>query len=413
MRNFYEVEGKIFLNIAKYTEEWENYLAIFDKNGSEKKNVTQSIASHVQNLWNQFNQQDRSKLDKHYMESPGGLQGYISSFLLPNIERVFSTLVRDENIFAVESLFTKEKKELVITDYGSGPLSGTVGVITLLEYIFAKKPHLFAPEHIHIYAIDRSEKIVDFGAKLLTKSLIQNAKLTVERITSPEKMLKNTDIILGINVFNELPVKHRLKTLNSLYSKINNGGLLLIMEPGQEEHSKSLGTLRDEFINSNSHCQIISPCAHKKTCPLSTTTTRKDWCWFRHAWNTPKSIALIDKFSKLDHYELNFSYLFIQHNSVPSAEPFFARCVSDEFAIGGKEKKGQMEYFKNNLVSGEKDEFLKMLDYEGGLNKILLCTNEGNLESAFVIADPSQKEYRRGRRVKSDTELYMRAKERN
>ncbi len=412
MRNFYEVEGKIFLNISKYMEEWENYLGLFEKNGSEKKNVTQSIASHVQNLWNQFNQ-DRSKLDKHYMESPGGLQAYISSFLLPNIERVFSTLVRDDNVFAVESLFLKETKELVITDYGSGPLSGTVGIITLLEYIFARKPHLFVPELIHIYAIDRSEKIVDFGAKLITKSLFANAKLTIERITSPEKMQKNSDIVLGVNVFNEIPGKHRLKTLNTLYAKINTGGLLLIMEPGQEEHAKALGTLRDDFLNSNPQCQIVSPCAHKKSCPLASATARKDWCWFRHAWNTPKAITLIDKFSKLDHYELNFSYLFIQKNSVTSAEPIFARCVSDEFAIGGKEKKAQMEYFKNNLVSGEKDEFLKMLDYEAGLNKILLCTKDGNLESAFVIADPSQKEYRRGRRVKLDTELYMRAKERN
>lgn len=412
MRNFYEVEGKLFLDIAKYVEEWENYLGIYDDNGGEKKSVAQSIASHVQNLWTQFNQ-DRSKFDKHYMESPGGLQAYISSFLLPNIERVFSILVRDENIFALESLFLKKRDELVITDYGSGPLSGSLGIITLLEYIFAKKNYLCVPDKIHIYAIDRSEKIVEFGAKLLKRAQINPENLVVERISSPEKMVKNADIILGINVFNEIPLKHRAKTLNSLYSKLNNGGVVLLMEPGQEEHAKSLGLLRDDFLSAHSDGQIVSPCAHSKPCPLSSNSSRKDWCWFRHAWNTPKAIALIDKFSKLDHYELNFSYLLIQKNTVQSAENFFARCVSDEFAIEGKANKAQIEYFKNNLVSGEKEEFLKMMDYDGGLNKILLCTNEGQLESAFVIADPSQKEYRRGRRVKSDTELYMRAKERN
>ena len=56
---------------------------------------------------------------------------------------------------------------------------------------------------------------------------------------------------------------------------------------------------------------------------------------------------------------------------------------------------------------------LVMSEHENGLNKILLCTSNGDLESAFVIADPSQKEYRRGRRIKESSELYMRAKERN
>jgi len=174
-----------------------------------------------------------------------------------------------------------------------------------------------------------------------------------------------------------------------------------------------LGNLRDEFIDSAEDCEIISPCAHKKSCPLSSKSTRKDWCWFRHAWNPPKTLSLIDKFSKVDHYELNFSYLFIQKNKVRSAEKYFARSVSDEFPIDVKGNKAQLNYFENNLVSGEKNEFLEMASHDNGLNKILLCTNNGDLESAFVIADPNEKEYRRGRRIKESVELYMRAKERN
>ncbi|MGY3802873.1 small ribosomal subunit Rsm22 family protein [Pigmentibacter ruber] len=412
MRNFYEIESKLFINISNYMKDWESYLGIFDSNNTEKKATTQRIASHVQTLWNQFNQ-DRTKLDKHYMNTGDGFQAYIASFLLPNVERVFSTLVRDENIFAIESLFLTAKEEIVITDFGCGPLSGTIGILSVFEYLFSKNNNLVLPKRIHVNAIDRSDKIVEFGKKMLTKSLFENINISVEQLTSPEKVTKNSDIILGINVFNEIPMKHRGKTLNSLYAKLNNGGLLLIMEPGQEEHAKSLGTLRNEFISANKDGQIISPCAHKKSCPLSSETTRKDWCWFRHSWNTPKAISLIDKFSKLDHHELNFSYLFVQKNSVQSAETFFARCISDEFPIEIKAKSPQIEYFKNNLVSGEKEEFLKMVEFEGGLNKILLCTKEGELESAFVIADPTQKPYRRGRRVKLDSELYMRAKERN
>ena len=48
-----------------------------------------------------------------------------------------------------------------------------------------------------------------------------------------------------------------------------------------------------------------------------------------------------------------------------------------------------------------------------GINKILLCTKEGDLESAYVVADESQKEYHRGNRINDNLELYLRTKERN
>lgn len=41
MRNFYEVEGKSFLSLSKYMNEWENYLGIFAKDGSEKRSCTE------------------------------------------------------------------------------------------------------------------------------------------------------------------------------------------------------------------------------------------------------------------------------------------------------------------------------------------------------------------------------------
>ncbi|KAB8028457.1 small ribosomal subunit Rsm22 family protein [Fluviispira multicolorata] len=411
MRNFYEVNGNVFFKIEKYMNEWENFIGIYDKNGQEKKGAAQSLGSHVQKLWKNFNE-DRSQLDKHYMETAIGLQAYISSFLLPNIERVFSLLVRDENIFALESQLVTEKDELIITDFGCGPLSGSVAILTLIEYILSQNSKLVAPKKIYIYAIDRSEKVVEVGSKFIKNSLISESSIFIERVTSPAKILKKSDIALCINVFNEIPEKHRLKTLKSIYDMSNEGALLLIMEPGQEEHAKALGTLRDHLIETATDCEIISPCAHKKLCPLAQNTARKDWCWFRHAWNPPVSLNLIDKFSKIDHHELNFSYLFLQKNKIRSAENYFARCVSDEFPLDLKGNKAQFDYFTNNLSSGEKEEFIEMAQYEGGLQKILLCTQSGALESAFVIADPEQKEYRRGRRIKEDSELYMRAKER-
>lgn len=411
MRNFYEIDGKNFFNVSTYIKSWEKYIGIYNKEGAENKEITQSLASHAKNLWIKFNQ-DRQNLEKHYMESSSTVQSYIASFLLPNIERVFSILVKDENISFIEKQLLKNNDELIITDFGCGPLSGSVGVLALLEYILSRKKNIVIPKKIIIYAIDRSEKIVEAGTNLIKNSKFTDVEIVIEKITSPEKITKQPHIVLCINIFNEIPIKHRLKTLMSLYLKTNPEGVILILEPAQEEHSKALGNLRDDFIKNVDDCDIISPCTHKKQCPLSSNTNRKDWCWFRHAWNPPNILSQIDKFSNIDHYELNFSYLFLHKNKYFSDEKYFARCVSDEFLISHSTNDTQLNYIMKNLISGEQNEFLEMTKHNSGINKILLCTNSGDLESAFVIADPSQKPYRRGRKIKEKSELYMRAKER-
>jgi ribosomal protein RSM22 (predicted rRNA methylase) len=337
------------------------------------------------------------------------MKAYLSSFLLPNIERVFATLAKEENILHVENLFIKQKSHCVIADFGCGPLSATVGVLALLEELFFKKPKLAKPQKIKIYAIDRSKKITHQGTDFIKKSALKNDQIFIEHLSSPEKIQQELDIIVCSNIFNEIPEKHRLKTLQTLYTKLAPGGLLLVIEPGQENHAKALGTLRDHFLAQTPDCEIISPCPHKKNCPLSSTSKRKDWCWFRHAWNPPKTLSFIDKFSKIDHYELNFSYLFLQKKNAAFLENFFSRCVSDELTV--KVEKKQAQYFLNHMLSGEKEEFIEMMEQKDRLRKILLCTATGELQSAFLIADPTQKEYRRGRKIKTENELYMRIKE--
>ncbi|RDB36988.1 MAG: hypothetical protein DCC88_02355 [Spirobacillus cienkowskii] len=412
MRNFYEVESKYFFNVQKYIENWENFIGLSNLDTTQEKKLSQSIASHVLKLWTSFNK-DRKNLDKHYMDSSVNIKSYLASFLLPNIERVFSILVRKENTYSIEKLLNDNVEELVIADFGCGPLSGTVGILASLEYIYSKNPHLNKPKKIFIYAIDRAKKVMQQGATLIEKSKIENAEIFIEHISSTEKILKQIHIVTCINVFNELPEKFRLKNLQNLFDHTVENGLILILEPGQVEHAKSLSNLRDEFLEIVNDCSIVSPCPHNKKCPLSGKTSRQDWCWFKHSWNPPKTICLIDKYTKLDHYELNYSYLIFQKGIYKKLDLYFARAVSDEFRIRVDSNKNLATYIKNNLVSGNFEEFNDILHNKNGINKVLLCTKEGDLESAYVVADESQKEYHRGNRINDNLELYIRTKERN
>lgn len=358
MQNFYDLDGSSFFDPQKYFLEWKKLIGIESNDEQTNKRKIQSLGSHAQNLWKNFNE-DRSELDKHYMETSAGLLAYVASFLTSNVERIFGLLSKNENLNALEHFLWEDKEELVVADFGAGPLSATVGLLCTLEFLFSKNRQLKKPQKIIVYAVDRSEKIVTMGRSLIEKSLLNSSCVSFHYVTSAVKIEKKIDITLCSNVFNEIPQKHHLKTALSIYERMNESSLLLILEPGQELHAKALGTLRDDLIEKTQDCSIVSPCAHKKPCPMSSKSKRSDWCWFRHYWNPPAEQKTIDKLTKIDHTVLNYSYVFFyKGNTLPPEFNFYARVVSNPFP-----------------ASKESD-----------LNKILLCTNEGEIENILTEA---------------------------
>lgn len=378
MRNFYQINGKYYINTKAYLDRLAHKLDIYSKDNELNKQKLQSLASLTQNLWKSFNEdRDTEKQvvkDKHYMDTPAGLRAYASSFLLPNIERIFSLLTADENIFTLKNLLLNPQEELVLADFGAGPLSATTGFLCALEYVLETFPQLCTPKKIKIYAIERSEKIYQYGLDLLNSSLLKPVEVSIERLTSIEKMPSYINISIAANVFNEIPLKHRLGNIQNLHEKLTNNGILLVLEPGQSMHAKALGTLRDEFLLNAQDVEIVSPCAHKKKCPLSATSTRSDWCWSRHHWQPPYILNEIDKFSKIDHHELNYSYVFFVKTKIKMVKPYFARIVSDKL---------------ENKAPQSISEFKV---------KYLLCTNEGKIEPA-LYKFPEEALHKRGEKI--------------
>jgi ribosomal protein RSM22 (predicted rRNA methylase) len=413
MRNFYEINPQKLIHIHKFMDEWKKKCELHT---GDIKTKCQSLGSHSKTLWSFFNEErneDKQTLkNKHYMETPQGLQAYIASFLLPNIERVFSLLVRDENSVTLKNICKKSQSELTIADFGSGPLSATIGLFCALEYLASQDENLIIPEAIKIYAIERSEKIFMQGKELLENSIFPNNKIHIERITSVEKLPEQIDVSLCVNVFNEIPSKHRIGNLKKIAEKLTHNGILFILEPAQEQHSKELGHLRDTFLQTEDlNFQIISPCTHKKPCPLANSTTRKDWCWFRHGWNPPYLLKEIDKFSKIDHHFLNFSYLLMTKNSLPVHEMIYARSVSEKLNIDLNHK-NTLEFFKHNMVQGDENNFLMKAQHEI-FSKMLLCTQDGSLNSILIEEENTSFEYKKGMRIQKKDSLEFLFKERN
>ena len=414
MRNFYELDGHVFFDIKTYMQEWAKKCELASPNAAFHKTKLQSLGSMSQNLWTLFNGERNKETsavkDKHYMETSQGLQAYLASFLLPNIERVFALLVKDENSISLKNLCAQQSEEFVIADFGSGPLSATVGLFCALEYLASTDDSFELPIKFKVYAIERSEKIFKQGLDLISKSFFNN-NVVIERITSTEKLPEKIDAALCVNIFNEIPIKHRLGNLNKIVEKLSVNGTALILEPAQEVHSKNLGKLRDEFLKlKGDECQIISPCAHKNQCPLASSLVRTDWCWFRHGWNPPELLKEIEKFSKIDHHYLNFSYIYLTKNVVKTNESFYARVVSEKLQTD-LSKQTTLNYFKHNIDQGEEEEFSNFAE-QGDFVKLLLCAQDGELKST-LLKTTDENEYKKGMRFIKQSSLNFIFKERS
>lgn len=363
----------------------------------------QSLADLSKILWSQFTTR-RDLLDRDYMSDEKHLAAYLSSFFIPNIERTRSALLEPRIQEKLKDLLALE--QLDILDFGSGPLSASIGLLlTLGELASATGSETINTKKIKISAVERSEKAIKRAQSILAQCSATGIEITVERFTSiPANQKFNA--VLAANVLNEIPEKHRMKTLLQLLDSLNTDGtnVALILEPGQEDHSRRLSSMRDELLQSKPapHFRILAPCPHHEPCPLSPKTQRSDWCWFRTQFKAPVLLLELDRRSQVDHSSLAYSYLAVSKSESAlersnTVQPW-AICVSDEMSVGrATDADKRYTYFSAHVVSvktGESSIRIRQLASNGMKTK--LCRSTGEYQSGLRAAEGNDETFQRG-----------------
>ena len=418
--------------------------AIIEELGLNKKvteksplqaNAINILAQDILALWETLNldrpliQKPRKNSSKgHYLTEKRFQRAYLGGYCLPNIARTQVVLNQQNIKTSLRTLLQdciKEREALHILDVGCGPLSASLGALSVIFEL--TKEEKTPPFEIFFHCVDRSAEMRDWGERLLKQVLTHHPQWadfvhtlgyeTVHEVTVQPRL------VLIANVLNEnAPLKAR-EILGAVYELCAPRSAVVIIEPGQDQHSQRLGSLRDDLVATATsearHLRILGPCLHLNPCPLSEKTGRSDWCWFRAAWQLPNLVRDLDALTGLDHSKLNYSYvsfLFCKEKSFagfPKLEKAFARVVSDPIQLNGTEK--VIQYFKSHLLSGNKAELLQELGVGeaggGTLLKELLCTYLGTLE-AGLQGRGAKKTSRRGALVLTKDDLPLRASER-
>jgi len=398
---------------------WENDLIELVKHRNqpgERERALQSLGDLTKSLWQAFNT-DREALDRDYMSSERHLSAYLSAFFIPNIERSRHILTRPTALEKLSALLQKET--LSVLDFGAGPLSSTFGFVIALGEALAQTPAKnMKISQLKIIAVERSEKAVRMAENWLERCIAPGIQIDIERRTSVPADQK-FEVVLASNVFNEIPQKHHLKTFKMLQKALRTEdtqtpSILLIVEPGQEIHSRHLVELRDQILQERSDLQLIAPCPHTSNCPLGASMNRPDWCWFRRTFKAPPFQLELDHRTQLDHQDLAFSYLLFAHEKQTCKNNAWAVCVSDPIPVGEQEghQKRQV-YFKSNKlaeIAAISDERIAHLALHGAKTK--LCTHSGELIAGISEGVTSPLRHRRGDEITNGKEFELLVRER-
>lgn len=366
----------------------------------------QSVSDLTRELWSHFNT-DRTLLDRDYMSDEKMLNAYLASFFLPNIERARCVATKPRVLDTLADVANLESVNII--DFGSGPLSASIGFLLAVNQFRSRLPAGDSRAlRVHITAVERSERAVRKGESMLKASLSGNVQVEVTRSTSVPKNGKY-QVILAANVFNEIPEKHRQKTLESLIATLDSSSanLALIIEPGQEVHSRNLAGMRDNLLaqNSVSDLRVIAPCPHQSPCPLSSAAKRNDWCWFKGYFKRPPLLLEIDRRSRIEHNELAFSFLALSSAQKNGRKMPWGVCVSDEMPVGDEsDKPKRLNYFRNNLVRNLEAPPISILENIAASGaKTKICGPSGAYLAGLRLRTPEDKLLERGQELDSES----------
>jgi ribosomal protein RSM22 (predicted rRNA methylase) len=194
-----------------------------------------------------------------------------------------------------------------ILDYGSGPGVSTLAALKIWQ----------ADETRKVVCVEPSLNMQQVGNYLLSDSQADLSwHIGLYGVSGQFDLITVSYVLMEIR-----DQDSRDLLINSLYSKLRPGGVLVILDCGTPTGFRYIHRIREQLIikqkeiKSDKNWHIIAPCSHENACPLA--LTGKDWCHFdQRVRRLPHSVYSKGSRKNNADYE-KFSYLVIRKSPGP------------------------------------------------------------------------------------------------
>lgn len=249
--------------------------------------------------------------------------------------------------------------KLRVLDLGCGP--GTAGLALLSSL----------PHAIDLTCVESSPHMRTIAQKLLStfqgRGRLERLKLLP---SLPTTITERFDLIIAANVLAELDTKEGEDTAVSLSRNLTDHGYLMLIEPGQQLHTRRLMTLRDIVIASNPEITPIFPCLRRDACPML-RNSESDWCHGTIEWKQPRLNAHLDDLLSFNKHRIKYSAMILKRgghlgNGIRVLTPPSKSRTGVEALICGREIYGVVRIRKgtrsdNNRALEKADVFDRLL----------------------------------------------------
>jgi ribosomal protein RSM22 (predicted rRNA methylase) len=196
------------------------------------------------------------------------------------------------------------RDEISVLDVGSGPGTAGLALLTALD------------TSIRLTCVEHSGYMRQVAERLLSgyRGAGKLANLSLVPAIAPNN--KDTyDLVIAANVVAELDTAEGERTVRSLAEKTAPGGYLVIIEPGQQLHTRRLMHLRNTLLESTTDLAPLFPCLRRDRCPMLAYSDT-DWCHGTIEWRQPRLNAHLDDLLSFNKHRIKYSAFIFQRDGV-------------------------------------------------------------------------------------------------
>ncbi len=217
---------------------------------------------------------------------------------------LYYTIINAAKVLHLIPTLTFDKDEISVLDLGSGP--GTAGLALLAA---VKKA-------INLTCVEHSPHMRNVAERLLSRYEGAGTLAKLSIVPSlPARTAECYDIVLAANVVAELDTAEGERTVRSLAERIAPGGYLVVIEPGQQLHTRRLMHLRNVLLESTKEFAPLFPCLRRDPCPMLASSDT-DWCHGTIEWRQPRLNAHLDDLLSFNKHRIKYSAFIFQRGGV-------------------------------------------------------------------------------------------------
>jgi ribosomal protein RSM22 (predicted rRNA methylase) len=246
------------------------------------------------------------QISSHYLQHSVGqrLSSPISSATHAEAYALYYTAINAAKIVHVLPELKLPSRELSVLDLGSGP--GTVGLALLASL----------RSSIALTCVESSSAMRTLASKLLS-NFSASATLSSLSLCSALSSVpaQQYDLVIAANVLAELEEEAAQSALTHLIGAVTPHGYLLLLEPGQHQHTRRLMRIRDQVLQKAPILAPIFPCCRADACPM-VIASEKDWCHGSLDFAQPRLNAQLDELLGFNKHRIKYSAFLFQHGGV-------------------------------------------------------------------------------------------------